>query len=201
MLSQWFEQLWGSNARALGTYEETRALLYPVVKPWGFARETRIPLLRRTLLDHELEVMIALDTGRTLRFLSTEDVARWEGVSEDDVFFYARENLLALAGELKLQALAGPDGQPKAIIIATGDSHDAARLTLPNLYEKLSEVLGENLLVGVPTRAFIIVLSADDAELVHTVASQVKADAETRPYAISGKLFRLTPDGLAGFVG
>jgi len=197
MLSQWFEQLWGTDARPLGTYEETRSLLYPVVKPWGFARETHIPLLRRSLLDGELEVMIALDTGRTLRFLSREDLGRWEGVSEDDVFFYARENLLALAGELKLQALAGPDGAPKAVIIATGDSHDAARLTLPNLYEKLSVVLGDELLVGVPNRDFMIVLTAADEELVRNVAGQVKVDAETRPYAISGKLYRLTSGGLA----
>lgn len=199
LLAKWLEQLWGNNARPLGTYNETRDLLYPVVKPWGFGRDTQIPLLRRALLDGELELMIALDTGRTLRFISTEDVSRWDGVSEDDVFFYARENLLALAGELQVQSLAGPDGKPRAVIIATGDSHDAARLTLPNLHERLSAVMGDDLLVGVPNRDFMIVLTADDEELVGNVAAQVKVDAETRPYAISGKLYRLNPDGLAPY--
>lgn len=196
LLAQWLEQLWGNDSKPLGSFDETRALIYPVLKPAGFGRETHIPLLRRMILERELDLMIALDTGRTLRFLSSEDVARWEGVTEDDVFFYARENLLALTGEVSLQALTGPDGKPKAVIIATGDSHDAARLTLPNLYEKLSEVLGPQLLVGVPNRDFMIVLSADDPELVRNVAAQVKTDAETRPYAISGKLYVLQKDTL-----
>jgi len=200
-LAQWLEQLWGSDSKPLGGFDDVRGLICPVVKPWGFGRETQIPLLRRSLLDGELEMMIAVDTGRTLRFISNEDVARWEGVTEDDVFFFARENLMALAGELQVQALQGPDGEPKAVIIATHDSHDAARLTLPNLYERLSEVLGTELLVGVPNRDFLIVLSAEDPELVRNIAAQVKKDAETQPYAISAKLFRLTAEGLAGYAG
>ncbi|MBE7491097.1 MAG: DUF1444 family protein [Planctomycetes bacterium] len=201
LLAQWLEQLWGSDARPLGAFDDVRNLICPVVKPWGFARETQIPLLRRPLVEHELELMIAVDTGRTLRFISSEDVARWEGVSEEDVFFYARENLLAQAGEIQVQALQGPDGQPKAVIIATHDSHDAARLTLPNFYERIAAVLGHDLLVGVPNRDFLIVLSADDPELVANVGAQVAKDAQTQPYAISGKLFRLTKDGLAPYEG
>lgn len=200
-LTQWLEQLWGNESKPLGAFDDVRGLICPVVKSWGFGRETNIPLLRRTLVDRDLELMIAVDTGRTLRFISADDLARWEGVTEEDVFFYARENLLALAGELKVQALQGADGRPKAIIIATHDSHDAARLTLPNLYERLSAVLGEDLLVGVPNRDFLIVLGADDPELVRNIAAQVKKDAETQPYAISGKLFRLTAEGLAAYDG
>lgn len=201
LLAQWLEQLWGSDAKPLGAFDDVSGLICPVVKPWGFARETQIPLLRRSLVDKELELMIAVDTGRTLRFISAEDLSRWEGISEDDVFFYARENLVAQAGEIEVQALQGPDGQPKAVIISTHDSHDAARLTLPNFYERIAAVLGEELLVGVPNRDFLIVLSTDDPELVANVSAQVAKDAQTQPYAISGKLFRLTKDGLAPYEG
>ncbi|MBX3473900.1 MAG: hypothetical protein KF754_05915 [Planctomycetes bacterium] len=200
LLAQWFEQLWGTDSRPLGGFDEVQTLLRPVVKPWGFGRETRIPLLRRTLLEHELELLIAVDTGRTLRFVSAEDLSRWEGVTEEDAFFYARENLLAETGELEVKALAGPDGRPKAVIFELRDSFDAARLTLPNLYERLAPVLGADLLVGVPTRDFMIVLSAEDPMLVSDISAQVKADAANLPYAISGKLFRLTAEGLADYV-
>jgi len=197
LLQQWLERMWGDQAETLGSFEEVRGLIYPVLKPAGFGRETKVPLLRRTILEGELEVLAAVDTGRTLRFLSRIDLDKWEGVSEEDVFFYARENLQAMSQDMSLQALSDNDGTPKAVIIASGDSHDAARLTLPELYSKLSAVLGPNLLVGVPNRDFLIILTAEDTELAGNVSAQVKIDAETRPYPISGKLYRLTRDGLS----
>ncbi|MBX3461036.1 MAG: DUF1444 family protein [Planctomycetes bacterium] len=197
LLVDWLEHLWGEQKEGLGPFEEIRGLIYPVVRAAGFARETNVSILRRDLLAGELELFAAVDTGRTLRFLSQEDVAGWEGVSEDDVFFYARENLLALSAEVEMQALANAEGKPCAVIIATNDGHDAARVCLPTFYEKLSAVLGPELLVGLPNRDFLIILSADDPTLVANIASQVKIDAQTRPYAISGKLYRLTADGLA----
>jgi hypothetical protein len=195
-LEQWFEMLWGEQDKDLGPFEEVRGMLYPVVRGWGYGRETKVPVLRRTLVDNELEMLAVLDTGRTLRFIGRGDLDKWEGVSEDDVFFFARENLMALSQDLQLQTLADPDGTPKAVIIATGDSYDASRLVLPTLYEKLAEVIGPNLLVGVPNRDFMIILSEGDTELVDNVAAQVKVDAEQRPYPISGKLFKLTKDGV-----
>lgn len=196
LLQQWFKPLWGEHVEVLGPFEEVRSLIYPIVKPWGFGRETKVPVLRRSIIDGELELLAAVDTDRTLRFLSSEDLARWEGVSEEDVFFYGRENLSARSQDMQLQALADADGNPRAVIVASGDSYDASRLMLPELYNKLSEVLGPKLLVGVPNRDFMIVLTEDDAELVENVSNQVKIDAETRPYAISGKLYRLTRNGV-----
>jgi hypothetical protein len=196
MLSQWLEQTWGSGTAELGPFEDIRGLLCPVVKARGFGGDISVPLLRRTVLTGELEMLAAVDTGRTLRFINTEDLARWEGVSEDDVFFFARENLRALSGEMQLQALADADGKPAAVIIASGDSHDAARLVMPELYNRLSEVLGPELLVGVPNRDFMIVLNTSDDELVSNVAAQVSIDAKTQPYPISGKLYRLTREGI-----
>ncbi len=197
LLTEWFERLWGEQKESLGAFEDVRGLIYPVVRAWGFGRDTKVNVIRRPLVEKELELFAAVDTGRTLRFLTQLDLEKWEGVSEDDIFFYARENLLAISEEMELQALAGPDGNPRAVIIATNDSHDAARVVLPQFYEKLAQVLGPNLLAGIPNRDFLIVLNADDAQLVKDVAAQVKVDAETRPYAISGKLYRLTADGLA----
>ena len=195
-LQTWLERLWGEDQETLGSFDDTRGLIYPVVKPWGFGRETKVAILRRPIVERELEMLAAVDTGRTLRFLSRDDLERWEGVSEDDVFFYARENLAALSQDLQMQALADADGTPRAVIIATTDSHDAARLMLPELYTKLAEVLGPNLLVGLPNRDFMIVLTADDADLVSNVGAQVKVDAETRAYPISGKLYKLSKDGV-----
>jgi hypothetical protein len=197
MLTEWFERLWGEQKENLGAFEDVRGLIYPVVRAWGFGRDTKVNVIRRPLVDKELELFAAVDTGRTLRFLTQLDLDKWEGVSEDDIFFYARENLLAISEEMELQALAGPDGDPRAVIIATNDSHDAARVVLPQFYEKLAQVLGPNLLAGIPNRDFLIVLNADDEQLVKDVSAQVKVDAETRPYAISGKVYRLSADGLA----
>lgn len=196
LLTDWFEHLWGEQSEKLGDFEDVRSLIYPIVRAAGYGLDTKVPVLRRVILEDELELFAAVDTGRTLRMLSENDLNEWDGVDADKVFFFARENLQALAQEMELQALAGEDGKPRAIIIAQGDSYDASRLMLPELYNKLSEVLGENLLVGIPNRDFMIVLTADDEELVENVSSQVKIDAETRPYSISGKLYKLTKDGV-----
>ena len=196
LLNSWLELLWGEQDKQLGPFEEVRSMLYPVVRAAGYGADTKVPVLRRELVAGDLDVLAVVDTGRTLRFVSSDDVGRWEGVSEDDVFFYARENLAALSQDLQLQALADEEGNPRAVIIATHDSYDASRLVLPELYNKLSEVLGPNLLAGVPNRDFMIVLNADDTELVENVSAQVKTDSETRPYSISGKLYKLTKDGV-----
>jgi uncharacterized protein YtpQ (UPF0354 family) len=196
ILMQMFEMLWGQDDENLDSFEHVQSMLYPVVRPWGFAVESKVPVISRPLLENELEILIALDTGRTLRFISREDLARWEGTSEDDLYFFARENLLALSEAIEMQVLTNETQDPKAVIIATGDSHDASRITLPSIYAKLSEVLGPELLVGIPNRDFMIVLAADEPELVANVAAQVKIDAQSRAYPISGKLYRLTQEGL-----
>ncbi|MCB9896091.1 MAG: DUF1444 family protein [Planctomycetes bacterium] len=196
LLNGWLELLWGEQDKDLGPFEDIRGMIYPVVRAAGYGKDTKVPVLRRELVAGELDLLAVVDTGRTLRFVSRDDIERWEGIDEEDIFFYARENLSALSQDLQLQALADNDGNPRAVIIATHDSYDASRLVLPELYNKLSEVIGPNLLAGVPNRDFMIVLTADDAELVENVSAQVKVDSETRPYSISGKLYKLTKDGV-----
>jgi hypothetical protein len=196
LLKSWLELLWGEQDKQLGPFEEVRGIIYPVVRAAGYGSETKVPVLRRELVPGDLDVLVVVDTGRTLRFVSRDDIERWEGTDEEDVYFYARENLSALSQDMNLQALADNEGNPRAVIVATHDSYDASRLVLPELYNKLSEVIGPNLLAGVPNRDFMIVLNADDAELVENVSAQVKVDSETRPYSISGKLYKLTRDGI-----
>jgi len=197
LLRDWFERLWGSQSEKLGDFRDVRGLIYPVIKPASFARDVSIPVLRRPLVEGDLDILMALDTGRTLRFLSEDDLSQWSGVSLEDVFFYARENLLALCREMQLQVLTNREGKPAAAIVSTGDNYDASKLILPDLYAKFSAVLGPNLAVGVPNRDFMIVFSLDDQEMVRNIAAQVREDAQHRPYAISGRIYRLGNEGLA----
>ena len=197
LLKDWFERLWGEKYDKLAGFDEMRSLIYPVLKPNSFARDVEVRVLRRPLLEGELDVLMAIDTGRTLRFVSEQDLAAWPGISEDEVFFYARENLLALSRDMQVNALANPEGKPTAIIFASGDGYDASKLILPDLYQKLAALLGPDLLVGVPNRDFMIVLSAHDEEMVTRVAEQVRLDAQQRPYAISGELYRFDAAGLS----
>ncbi|MEE9311285.1 MAG: DUF1444 family protein, partial [Planctomycetota bacterium] len=196
MLLKWMENMWNVDNEDLSDWTLARTLVYPVLKPFGFAKETDVKVIRRTLIENELELMVAVDTGRTLRFLSRDDLDTWLGVSEEDAFFYARENLAALAPDLQCQTLTGEDGEPAAVIFASGDCYDASRVMLPNFYDFLKTILGESLLVGVPNRDFMIVLSDKEAEMVKNISAQVKVDCETQPYSISGKLYRLTADGM-----
>ncbi|MCC6572597.1 MAG: DUF1444 family protein [Planctomycetes bacterium] len=196
LLKDWFERLWGEKYDKLSSFEEMRSLIYPVLKPCQFARDVDVNVLRRPLLEGDLDILMAIDTGRTLRFVSQQDLASWPGVTEDEVFFYARENLLALCKDMQVNALANQDGKPAAIIFASGDGYDASKLILPDLYQKLSALLGPDLLVGVPNRDFMIVLSAHDDEMVARVSEQVRLDAQQRPYAISGELYRFGASGL-----
>src|SRR5690606_31001063 len=68
MLTEWFERLWGEQKEDLGAFEDVRGLIYPVVRAWGFGRDTKVNVIRRPLVDKELELFAAVDTGRTLRF-------------------------------------------------------------------------------------------------------------------------------------
>lgn len=197
LLCNWLERLWGTTSEKLGEFKDVRGLIYPVLKPASFARDVAVPVLRVPLVENELDVLMALDTGRTLRFLSEDDLKGWPGVTLEDVYFYARENLLALCKDMPMNVLTDKEGSPAAAIVSTGDNYDASKLILPDLYHKLSAVLGPELAVGVPNRDFMIVFNLEDEELVENIAAQVAVDAQQRPYAISGKLFRLSGAGVS----
>lgn len=197
LLKNWLERLWGTSTEKLTDFKEVRGLVYPVLKPASFARDVAVPVLRVPLVANELDVLMALDTGRTLRFLSEEDLKGWQGVTLEDVYFYARENLLALCRDMQMNVLTDKDGNPAAAIVSTGDNYDASKLILPDLYHKLAPVLGAELVVGVPNRDFMIIFNLKDDELVRNISAQVAVDAQHRPYAISGKIFRLSGDGVS----
>lgn len=197
LLKNWLERLWGTTTEKLTDFREVRGLIYPVLKPASFARDVAVPVLRQELVKGELDVLMALDTGRTLRFLSHEDLKGWTGVTLEDVFFYARENLLALCRDMQMNVLTDKEGKPAAAIVSTGDNYDASKLILPDLYHKLAAVLGPDLAVGVPNRDFMIIFNLKDDDLVQNISAQVATDAQHRPYAISGKIFRLSGAGVS----
>lgn len=197
MLTNWFESLWGEQTEKLGAFKDIQTLLYPVIKPHGYAAKTNIPILRRDLIEEELEVLVALDTGRTLRFLSQEDLKAWDNIDEDDVFFFARENLAELSREMDLTTLPDDDGNTRAVIFSGGDGHDASRVLLPTLFDRMHELLGDDLRVGIPNRDFMIVFRHADDQIAQNISAQIANDSQNRPYAISGRVYRLTKDGLA----
>jgi uncharacterized protein YtpQ (UPF0354 family) len=184
------------EAEPLGPFEEARGQIYPVVRGAEFGRQVTVPVLRRPLVPLELDVYYAIDTGRTLRFVGEQDLKTWPGVSVEDVDFYARENLFALSEDVKVTPMASPEGETVALAFVTGDGHDASRVLLPNLVEKLAPILGESILVGIPNRDFLIAFRDDGGEMTERFAQRVLEDSQTQAYAISGKLFRLTPAGL-----
>jgi len=90
--------------------------------------------------------------------------------------------------------MQGDDGAPRALIVNTQDGYDASRLLLPNVREAFTEELGEQYLVGLPNRDFLIAFSERDEETAAGIIRQVKHDYQRMHHPITATIYRAGPD-------
>ena len=129
------------------------------------------------------------------RPISLEDLDRWH-ISPEELHTQALQNLVLYSHEHTMQ---GQKGEGLTMLcLAAADRHNAARILLPDLHRKLKEHLGTTFYAAIPTRDTLLVFSADDPDILLQVRRQVQEDFRRAAVGLSGKLFVMTTDGIAG---
>jgi uncharacterized protein YtpQ (UPF0354 family) len=142
-------------------------------------------------------VGLVLDSERGYEYLTNDHAARW-GVDAQELRRLATANLDAVSKEIAAQGIEKDDA--RAVVFATEDGYDAARILIPDLRAFIGTELGFPFLFAIPNRDFLICWTPGRSELDEFVRKQVREDYASMPYPLSSRIYRVTADNEIGQV-
>jgi hypothetical protein len=176
-----------------GSFEQVKERILPMILP-DWAEKSHKQTVTQPLLEG-LDIAYAIDSDRTIAYLSQAQFSGWE-ISLDDLHATAIENLVSRSESMAAQAAQDEDGTINLIIFQTYDGYDASRILLPTLHDRLSEHLGSPFAAGIPNRD-ILLCFRDEPETVARIRTQIAEDYARMPHQLTDKLLLVTPDGIA----
>lgn len=175
------------------TYASVCARILPMLRSEAWVSEIPQDMELATIpFAPGLVMCFAVDEPTHFSYISRARLAGWD-VPLERLQEMAQDNLAARDENLQVTVLPGPDGQPVAVAVAAGDGYDASRFLLPNIRELFAEHLGEEYLVGIPNRDFLIAFSERIPEMAARITKQVEADYQRMSHPISPTVYRVTP--------
>ncbi len=170
--------------------------LLPMLKSDQWVQEVGQQLeLARVDFAPGLVLCFAVDEPKRLAYVTQEMLAEWD-MPMERLQQIAQDNLARKSIDLPLTVLDGEDDRPLAVIINTQDGYDAARLAIPSIRENLAEQLGDEYLVGLPNRDFLIAFTNRDPEMQTRIIRQVRHDYQRMHHPLSETIYRVRFDSV-----
>ena len=176
-----------------------RSRIMPRIQPESIFNHLSRDLVAHVPFVNGTVIVFVTDLPQMTVSITTEQTVRW-GIDIDELESIARQNLETYAPDLEFQIIESREGG-RAVILSEQDGYDAARLLLSGLYPQLAPKLGGDFYVATPARDMFVAMSLGPAPFVERLKSRVAEDYERMPYPISGELFYVTRDGIAGTQG
>jgi len=196
MIREYLDQVLSSLSTDLdyGDYGAVRERLLPMLKSNQWVEE--IPggdeLVTVTFAEG-LVMCFAIDEPSRVAFVRKEMLDKWN-VPVERVQEVAQDNLAARSRELQVMSLNGEDGKACALIINTQDGYDATRLVLPNIRDGFAAELGDEYLVGLPNRDFLVAFSDRSPELAAGIVRQIRQDYHQMDHPLTSTIYRVRSD-------
>lgn len=173
------------------------ARIFPMLKTQAVLDEVRAqglsPLVHRPLVG-EFVVAYVIDEGQSVAYVSEDHVQRW-GLDEPVLYMNALRNLRAKEWQPHPGQIGSGAG---ALLIFNGtDGYDATRVLLPELFSAFAARLPGQLVIGVPSRDFLIAFSDAAPRVFEQVRAQIGVDASTQPHALSAQLLTIYNGAIA----
>ncbi len=185
------EKLFSAPAiiRELPTFAEARPNLMPMLKSVEWLENvTAGDQIARTEFAPGLSLCFVIDQSGQMLFVNETLLREWD-VPLERVEELALDNLAGRSAALPMAMIPDDRGKPAGAILTVQDGYTAARFALPDFRERMAEMLGDEYLVGVPNRDFLIAFSRRDRKLVDTLAKQVRADYHQVNHPLSPEVF------------
>lgn len=198
IVEHYLDQLFAGEALHLlnMTLDAARARVMPRIQPATIFEHLDRDQVAHAPFVNGTVVVFVTDLPNMTVSITTEQVVRW-GLALDELECLARTNLDAYARDLELDIIHSREGG-KAAILRNHDGYDAARLLLPDIFDRLAPQLGGDFLVATPARDMFVALSRDPAPFVNRLHDRVEQDYRRLPYPITADFFYVTRDGVAG---
>ena len=150
---------------------------------WQEKREVGVRLIVRPLV-RDVGIALVIDETNVITFVGLERFARWQ-VSTADAYEVATANLEHRARDVQFSVTG--DGVETLLVDREADGYAATRAILPSrLADWASRVAGE-LVLGIPSRGFLIGFSSLHPNLA-ALAAQVEKDTRTEEHGLSREL-------------
>ena len=146
-----------------------------------------------------LSIMFVLDEDDTYRFVHSSMLNTWR-VTTEELESLAMENLDRFARDNPLEVtLVGEDGDPRMLVPLKPNAYNSVRLLGHQLHGRLRQLLGAELVVGVPNRDFFVAVSLNHPQLVGEIQQQVDRDYQSMHHPLTSRLLVISADGVSEF--
>lgn len=146
-----------------------------------------------------LNIMFVLDEDDTYRFVHKSMLDAWQ-ISVDDLQEIAMENLAEYARDNPLEvSLVGEDGDPRMLVPVNPNAYNSVRLLGPELHQRLRQLLGAELVVGIPNRDFFVAVSLNHPNLIGEIREQVARDFRSMHHPLTSRLLVVSADGVSEY--
>lgn len=182
----------GNPARSVSSFEQLRERIFPMLKPIALlaeVRERKVPMIVYRPFLADLIIAYVIDEGSSAAYINERHLERWE-IGEHELLAQAIENLRRRTEERGNFTVVG-EGAQRLVVFNTQDGYDASRLLLPGLLERWRGQLTGRMVIGVPSRDFLIIFSDADDQILANVAHQIQLDAANREHGLTDQLFTL----------
>ncbi|HOF86867.1 MAG TPA: DUF1444 family protein [Armatimonadota bacterium] len=155
------------------------------------------PALARQALLAGVQVGYVLPRDGAFRWITQAELAA-AGVSAEALGAAALRNIERSCNRLVIDARDGEDeGEEMMLRFQTGDGLDAARLLVPTFFQRFGPRFAEApLLVAVPTRDTLIMVSTENLGAAGWLAWRSRQDYHRQAYPLLPTLLRVTERGI-----
>lgn len=196
LIREYLDQLLDSLSES-NSYEEYNAVrgrLLPMLKSEEWVRE--VPGLVTTPFAPGLVMCFVVDAPARLAYVTEEMLSGWDQPLER-VQEVAQDNLARMQEQVELMILRDPNGKAIAVIVNVQDGYAATRLVVPSIRDSFAEHLGDDYLIGLPNRDFLVAFTDREPETAANIIRQVKHDFQRMNHPLSTTIYRVHSDSVA----
>ncbi len=168
------------------SFEQIAPNLFPLLMnsaEWQRKHDAGIRLVVRPLVQ-DLGIVLVIDEPGAITYVQLEAIPRW-GVDIASTYETAMGNLARRAQEVPVSQVG--EGQEMLLIDRATDGFAATRAILPSRLEDWSRRVPGELLLGLPTRDFLIGFSSEHPRL-DALREQVAKDAQADEHGLMREL-------------
>lgn len=190
-------QEWGPE-QLMPQLAEVSDRIMPMLYPEADTGESMIDFVQIPWVAG-LCIMFVLDEDDTYRFVHKAMLDVWE-MTVDEVRDLAMENLEQFTRDNPLEvSLVGEDNDPRMLVPMNPSAYNSVRLLGHELHFRLRQVLGAELVVGIPNRDFFVAVSLNHPSLIGEIRQQVARDFQSMHHPLTSRLLVISADGVSEY--
>ena len=190
-------QEWGPD-QVMPPFEEVEDRIMPMLYPDEDAAETLKDFVQLPWIGGLTQVFV-IDEDDTYRFVHGTMLQQWD-MSMESLQELAMDNLEGYAADHPMQVnLIGNESDPQMLVPVNPDPYNSARILGHTFHQRLRELFGPEVIVGVPNRDFFVAVSLNHPKLVNHVRDRVAQDYHSMHHPLTQRLLVISGDGVSEY--